>query len=80
MAAAGPACSLVIGGLFFLLHILIRNANESISAMAFWLAYINVMLAVFNMIPGFPLDGGRVFRSILWRVTGNYKRSTRIAT
>jgi len=80
MAAAGPACSLVIGGLFFLLHILIRNTNESISAMAFWLAYINVALAAFNMIPGFPLDGGRVFRSVMWRVSGNYKRSTQIAT
>ena len=79
MAAAGPACSLVIGGLFFLLHILIRNTNESIAAMAFWLAQINVILAVFNMIPGFPLDGGRVFRSFMWRVTGNYKRSTQIA-
>ena len=80
MAAAGPASSLVIGGLFFLLHLLIGGISEPIAAMAFLLAYINVMLAVFNLIPGFPLDGGRIFRSLLWRFTGDYKRSTRIAT
>jgi len=80
MAAAGPASSLVIGGLFFLLHLLIRGISEPIAGMAFWLAYINVALAVFNLIPGFPLDGGRVFRSLLWRFSGDYKRSTRIAT
>jgi len=80
MAAAGPACSLVISGLFYLLWLLTRNTIEPIAIMVQWLAFINLALAVFNLIPGFPLDGGRVFRSILWRVTGNYKRSTRIAT
>jgi len=80
MAAAGPASSLVIGGLFFLLHLLMRGISEPVMAMAFWLAQVNVILAVFNLIPGFPLDGGRVFRSLLWRFSGDYKRSTRIAT
>ena len=79
MAAAGPACSLVIGGLFALLWLSTRGVIEPIAALAFWLAQINVVLAVFNLIPGFPLDGGRVFRSLLWRFTGNYKRSTQIA-
>ena len=80
MAAAGPACSLVLGGLFGLLWLLSQGISEPIVAMTLWLAQVNVILAVFNLIPGFPLDGGRVFRSILWRVTGNYKLSTRIAT
>ncbi len=79
MAAAGPVCSLVIGGLFALLYLFTPSTIEPISAMFYWLAYINVALAAFNLIPGFPLDGGRVFRSILWRVTDNYRRSTRIA-
>ena len=80
MAVAGPACSLVIGSSFGLLWFFNRGMIEPIAIMVQWLAYINVALAVFNLIPGFPLDGGRVFRSLLWRVTGDYQRSTRIAT
>jgi len=80
MAVAGPACSLAIGGLFALIWFFIRGTVEPIAAMALWLAQLNVILVIFNLIPGFPLDGGRVFRSLLWRLTGNYRRSTRIAT
>ena len=80
MAVAGPACSLVIGGLFALLWFFTQDMIEPIATMAYWLAFINVLLAAFNLVPGFPLDGGRVFRSIFWRVTGNYKRSTQVAT
>jgi Zn-dependent protease/CBS domain-containing protein len=80
MAAAGPACSLAIGGLFYLLSFLTQNTIRPFAAMAFYLAWVNLALAVFNMIPGFPLDGGRVLRSLVWRFSGNYKLSTQIAT
>ena len=80
MALAGPATSLVLGGLFGLIWFFIRNTGHPVVDMVQWLAFINLALAIFNLIPGFPLDGGRVFRSILWRLSDNYNRSTQIAT
>jgi Zn-dependent protease len=79
MAAAGPVCSLIIGVIFGLLWFLSRDTLEPLAAMSYYLAWTNVVLAAFNLIPGFPLDGGRVFRSLVWRFTGNYQRSSQIA-
>ena len=80
MALAGPLCSLLLSGIFGLIWFLLRDVSEPLGALGFWLAWINLLLAMFNLIPGFPLDGGRVFRSIIWQVTGNYKKATRIAS
>ena len=80
MAIAGPFSSVVLVGIFVGIWWASQDFNEQLAALAWWLAVINGILAAFNMIPGFPMDGGRVFRSIVWLITGSYMRATQIAT
>lgn len=79
LAIAGPASSLVMAVVFSAMWYWTRNLDEAFSATTAWLASINVLMAIFNLVPGFPLDGGRVLRAILWHLTGNFDKATRIA-
>jgi Zn-dependent protease/CBS domain-containing protein len=80
MAVVGPLTSLVIAALFGVLSLVGRSVSPYLQALSLWLAGINVSLGLFNLIPGFPLDGGRVFRAIVWAVTGSLRRATQLAT
>jgi Zn-dependent protease/predicted transcriptional regulator len=80
MAFVGPLTSAVIGAICVAAARLIGGgASNPWMAMLQWLGYINLTLAAFNMIPGYPLDGGRVLRALIWWKTGNPDRSTRLA-
>jgi Zn-dependent protease/predicted transcriptional regulator len=80
IAAAGPATSIVIAVITLLLGWATVNVNEKLSGILLYLGTVNIALGVFNILPGFPLDGGRVLRSIAWRRTGSFRQATTIAS
>ena len=94
MAAVGPLTSLVLGILFLVLAGMLTGPIEvdlehpedvlaslgPVATLLLWLGPVNILLALFNLVPGFPLDGGRILRAVLWGITGDLHRSTRWAS
>jgi Zn-dependent protease/CBS domain-containing protein len=80
MAIAGPIASFLLAGLAFLLTLPFQKSTTPTEAVLNYLVISNLTLGIFNLIPGFPLDGGRVLHAIIWKVTGNLQRATRIAS
>jgi len=78
VAIAGPLVSLALAVIFYTVQPLVTGM-EPLLGLAKYLAYINLSLVVFNLIPGYPLDGGRVFRAIVWAITRNMRGATLIA-
>jgi Zn-dependent protease len=78
IAVAGPIVSLALAILFSMVQPAVA-AIQPLWGLAKYLAFINLLVVLFNLIPGFPLDGGRVFRAIVWGVTKNLRRATLVA-
>ncbi|MDD5448532.1 MAG: site-2 protease family protein [Actinomycetota bacterium] len=81
-AIAGPIVTFLISGVFFGLYALTDSSGWGplLVTPLFYLAWVNLSIGIFNLLPGFPLDGGRILRAILWKLTGNMIKATRIAT
>ena len=80
IAVVGPLTSIVLGAIFFGLFQVATGGNAQLEALFGYLAIINLVLAVFNLVPAFPLDGGRVLKSVVWKVTGSLPKSITVAT
>jgi Zn-dependent protease len=78
IAVAGPLASAFLSVLFYSLPVLVPG-SERIGAIGSFLGQTNLMLAAFNLLPGFPLDGGRIFRAMVWGATKDFMRATQVA-
>lgn len=80
MAFAGPLSSLAIAGIFAVVWWATRQISQPVAASARYLSIFNIVVGAFNLLPGFPLDGGRVLRAVIWKITGDLKKATRVAS
>ena len=80
IALAGPVCSVLLGLVFLGVGFLVERFSVHVAVIMSWLFLMNMALGIFNLVPGFPLDGGRVLRAVIWAVSGNYAVATRVAT
>ncbi len=82
MAVAGPIASMVLAVILYVAYQTVQPIDWAIpvTGVLYYLAYLNMLLAVFNLVPAFPLDGGRMLRAALWGWKGNIRWATRIAS
>jgi Zn-dependent protease/predicted transcriptional regulator len=80
MAVVGPLVSIILGVIAFVLVLPAGGTKNPVGAILYYLGFTNVLLGIFNLVPGFPLDGGRVLRSIVWAISGSLRTATRVAT
>ncbi len=79
IASVGPATSIVLAGLFWLALQPVSDWRSPLQGILVYLAVVNLVLALFNLVPAYPMDGGRILRSIVWAVSGNARRATVVA-
>jgi len=79
IAALGPGTSLALAGGFWILSRLTETTTGPLPGLFSYVSAVNLFMAVFNALPGLPLDGGRMLQSVVWRVTGDQRKATRVA-
>ena len=81
LAMSGLLTNLILAGIFYAVYAILASTGSIIShILVQWLAFIYLMLALFHLIPAFPLDGGRALRALLWKLSNNYERATKITS